>query len=115
MRREVKNISSFCHSAWFQSNQESSLSWQYALLFPCWLRPNSSPPTRSGHPCDRKRVVRKFRSWRRRSLLIASSVVGPSTPQFHERLSLCPSWLFSPFASLCFSLYETQSLRVNPS
>src|SRR5262249_46016235 len=39
----------------------------------------------------------------------------PSTPQFHELLSLFPSLLFSPFASLCFELYETRSASVNPS
>ena len=32
------------------------------------------------------------------------SSVGPSTPQFHERLSSVPSRLSSPLASLCFSL-----------
>jgi len=46
---------------------------------------------------------------------IAWSSVGPSTPQFHERLFEWPSRLFSPFAALCFSLYVTRSLRVKPS
>ena len=41
--------------------------------------------------------------------------MSPSTPQFHERLWLSPSALSSPFASLCFSLYETRSRSVNPS
>ena len=34
----------------------------------------------------------------------AGSSVGPSTPQFQERLWLSPSRLSSPLASLCFSL-----------
>ena len=38
------------------------------------------------------------------SVRISASVVSPSAPQFHELLSLDPSWLFSPFASLCFPL-----------
>ena len=44
-----------------------------------------------------------------------SSSVGPSTPEFHERLSSVPSRPSSPFASLCFSLYETRSASVKPS
>ena len=40
--------------------------------------------------------------------------MGPSTPQFHERLWLSPSLPPSPFASLCFSLYETRSLQREP-
>src|SRR5215831_6626850 len=43
------------------------------------------------------------------------SSVGPSCPWFQERLLLWPSAPFSPFASLCFSLYETRSLSVKPS
>src|SRR5580693_9528402 len=43
------------------------------------------------------------------------SSVGPSAPQFHERLSEWPSRLSSPLASLCLSLYETRSLSVKPS
>src|SRR5579884_3484577 len=41
--------------------------------------------------------------------------IGPSTPQFHDRLKLSPSRLSSPFASLCLSLYATRSASVNPS
>src|SRR6266508_4018108 len=40
-----------------QSNQEISLSWQYALLLPCCVRPDSSPASSLGTPCDRKRVA----------------------------------------------------------
>src|SRR4051794_36672812 len=112
---EVKVSSSCCHGRNSHLNHDRSSSWQYALLLPCWVRPNSSPPTSIGHPCERKRVVMKLRNCRRRSLLIFLSSVGPSTPQFHERLSLWPSWLFSWLSSLCFSLYETQSFRVKPS
>src|SRR5436309_13184517 len=56
-----------------------------------------------------------FFIWRLRRPLIAASSVGPSAPWFHERLFALPSWLFSPFASLCFSLYETRSFSVKPS
>ena len=98
-----------------QSIQVSSLSWQYPLLLPPCVRPISSPWEIIGTPWDRTSVVRKLRCWRARSALTALSFVSPSTPQFHERLWLSPSWLFSPFASLCFSLYETRSRSVNPS
>ena len=46
---------------------------------------------------------------------MAGSSVGPSTPQFQLTLSLLPSRLFSPLASLCLPLYETRSLSVKPS
>jgi hypothetical protein len=45
-------------------NHESSLSWHHALLLPCCVRPNSSPPRSIGTPCERKSVVRKFRCCR---------------------------------------------------
>src|SRR6187455_2433198 len=61
------------------------------------------------------RVVRKFRFCLLRNDIISGLSVGPSTPQFQERLWLSPSLLFSPFASLCFSLYDTRSRNVNPS
>ena len=41
--------------------------------------------------------------------------VGPSAPEFQERLWLSPSALPSPLASLCLSLYETRSFRVKLS
>ena len=56
-----------------------------------------------------------LRRCRSRSALIAASSVGPSTPWFHERLNDSPSWLASPLAPLCFSLYDTRSTSVNPS
>jgi len=87
-----------------QSCQLISLSWQYALLLPRWLRPISSPPEIIGVPCDRSSVAMRLRICRRRSDRMPSSSVGPSTPQFHEALSSVPSRLSSPFASLCFSL-----------
>src|SRR6266508_1572075 len=87
-----------------QSNQEISLSWQYALLLPCWVCPTSSPPQIIGTPIDSSSVQRKLRCCRERSVLMFGSSVGPSAPQFHERLSFAPSLLFSPFASLCLSL-----------
>src|SRR5262249_53403536 len=98
-----------------QSYQEISLSWHHALLLPPCERPSSSPPSSIGTPCERKRVVRKFRCCRSRSELTSGSSVGPSTPQFQLRLSSVPSRLSSRFASLCFSLYETRSASVKPS
>src|SRR5581483_6251545 len=66
-------------------------------------------------PCERKSVVRKLRCCRSRSERTSGSSVGPSAPQFHERLSSVPSWFASLFASLCLSLYETRSASVKPS
>src|ERR1700719_4081971 len=43
MRWQNRNISRF-FSARLQSNQLISLSWQYGLLLPRWVRRNSSPP-----------------------------------------------------------------------
>ena len=91
------------------------MSWQYALLLPSCVRPISSPWSSMGMPCDNSRVTRKLRFCRARKLRISGSSVGPSAPQFHERLLLSPSRLSSPFASLCLSLYETRSFNVNPS
>src|SRR5207237_1948859 len=103
IRCRVKASSS--SSACSQLNHEISLSWHQALLLPPCDRPHSSPPSSIGTPCESSRVVRKLRCCRARSVLTARSPVGPSTPQFHERLSSVPSWFASPFASLCFSLY----------
>jgi hypothetical protein len=50
-----------------------------------------------------------------RSLRISGSSVGPSAPQFHDRLLSVPSRFSSPLASLCFSLYDTRSFSVKPS
>src|SRR5262249_43072001 len=75
-----------CESALAQSYHDTSLSWQYAVLLPRWVRPISSPPRIIGTPCDKSSVVRKFRPCRERGGRIALSVVGPSAPQFHERL-----------------------------
>ena len=107
--------SSSSSSASSQWNHDSSLSWHHALLFPCCVRPISSPPSSIGTPCESSSVTRKLRCWRRRSATISGSSVGPSTPWFHERLSSVPSRLPSPFASLCFWLYETRSASVKPS
>ena len=68
-----------------------------------------------GMPWDSSSVASRLRRWRPRSARMSGSSVGPSTPQFQDRLKLSPSWLPSPLASLCFWLYETRSLRVNPS
>src|SRR4029077_13703072 len=111
--RSVNRSRSSSHSS--QSHQEISLSWHHALLFPRWERPHSSPLRSIGTPCENISVVRKLRCWRARSALMAGSSVGPSTPQFQERLSSVPSLFSSPFASLCFSLYDTRSRSVKPS
>src|SRR5690242_11846827 len=89
-----------------QSNHEISLSWHQALLLPPCVLPHSSPPSSIGTPCESKSVARKFRCWRARNSRTSLSSVGPSAPQFHERLSLVPSFPCSPFASLCLSLYD---------
>src|SRR5919112_2150799 len=98
-----------------QSIQLSSLSWPYTLLLPCWVRPSSSPCDTIGTPWLSSSVARKLRFCRSRSALISPLSVGPSTPWFHDRLWLSPSRLPSPLASLCLSLYDTRSVRVNPS
>src|ERR1700712_292330 len=87
-----------------QSTHEISLSWQYALLLPPWVRPISSPATSIGTPCDRNSVVRKLRFCCSRRATTSRSSVGPSTPQFQDRFVLSPSRLSSPVASLCLSL-----------
>ena len=69
----------------------------------------------SGTPWDSRSVVSRLRCWRARSSRISGSSVGPSAPQFHDRLSSVPSRLSSRFASLCLSLYETRSASVKPS
>ena len=84
-----------------QSYQEISLSWQYALLLPPWVRPSSSPPSSIGTPNDSSRVVSMARACRARRASTSGSGVGPSAPQFQERLSLVPSRFASPLASLC--------------
>src|SRR5262249_34824487 len=96
-------------------NHEISLSWHHALLLPPCERPHSSPPSSIGTPCDRNSVVKKLRCWRERSAFTSGSSVGPSTPQFHDRLSSVPSLFPSPFASLRFSLSGPRSRRVKPS
>src|SRR5579863_9006660 len=86
-----------------QSNQEVSLSWQYALLLPPWVRPSSSPPSSSGTPNDSSSVVSIARDCLARRACTSGSGVGPSAPHFHDRLSSEPSRLFSPLAWLCLA------------
>src|SRR5579859_2574684 len=102
-------------SVFDQSSQEITLSWQYALLFPCWLLPSSSPLSIIGTPNDSMSVVSIARDWRARSASTSGSVVSPSAPQFQERLSTAPSMLASAFPSLCLPLYDTRSRSVKPS
>ena len=65
-----------------QSNQLISLSWQYALLFPCWVRPISSPPSTIRTPCEKTSVAMKLRFMRSRIRWTGADSVGPSAPQF---------------------------------
>src|SRR5437868_7304782 len=46
---------------------------------------------------------------------MAMSLVEPSVPQFHERLSSLPSLFSSPLSRLCLRSKETRSVRVKPS
>src|SRR4051794_30638199 len=87
-----------------QSNQEISESWHQPLLLPPCERPNSSPPSSIGVPWDSSSVARKLRCWRARSSSTSGLSVGPSAPQFQDRLSSVPSRLPSLLASLCLSL-----------
>jgi hypothetical protein len=91
-------------SASAQSTQLVSLSWHQALLFPFWVRRNSSPARTIGTPWESMSVAKKFFACRTRRARIAGSVVSPSAPQFHDRFSSHPSRLDSPFSSLCFEL-----------
>ena len=68
-----------------------------------------------GTPCAKNSVVSMLRTCRRRSAMTCTSSVGPSTPQFQLWLLEWPSRLFSRFASLCRSLYDTVSRSVKPS
>src|SRR4030095_2640452 len=75
----------------------------------------SSPCEIIGTPCDSISVARKLRRCLARSESTLGSAVGPSLPQFQDRLWLSPSRFSSPLASLCLSLYDTRSVSVNPS
>src|ERR1043165_7500747 len=67
-----------------QSSHEISLSWQYALLLPRCVRPNSSPASSIGVPCEKKTVARSPRCTRVRISLMFASSIGPSAPQLAE-------------------------------
>src|ERR671918_38611 len=64
------------------ATHEISLSSAYALLFPCCVRPISSPARSIVTPCDRISVPRKFRFMRSRVALTRADSVSPSAPQF---------------------------------
>src|SRR5690242_12063097 len=74
-----------------QSSQLVSSFWQYALLLPLWVRPNSSPARIIGVPCESSSVASMLRFCRSRNCFSAFSSAGPSTPQFHELLFEVPS------------------------
>ena len=82
----------------------SALSWHQALLLPCWVRRNSSPPRIIGTPCETIRVAIRLRTWRLRIARTVGSSVGPSAPQFQLQLASLPSRFPSPLASLCLWL-----------
>ena len=64
-----------------------------------------APASTMGVPCDMSSATMKLRIWRPRSARMPSSAPsGPSAPQFQLKLSLLPSRLPSPLASLCFTL-----------
>ena len=42
-----------------------ALSWHQALLLPCWVRRNSSPPRSIGTPCETSSVAIRLRACRR--------------------------------------------------
>ncbi len=48
----TNRCTSECFASRVQSNQLVSLSWQYALLFPCWVRRTSSPIEIIGRPSE---------------------------------------------------------------
>src|ERR1017187_9939318 len=96
-------------SRWDQSIQLRALSWHHALLLPCWVRRNSSPPRIIGTPCDTMRVVSRLRACRLLIAFTVGSFVEPSAPQFQLQLASLPSRFPSPLASLCLLLYETRS------
>ena len=56
----TKRWRSACFSTSVQSNQEISLFWQNALLFPPWVRRTSSPISSIGVPVASKVNVKKF-------------------------------------------------------
>src|SRR5690606_9659574 len=99
----VNSKNALCLSSHSQLNQLISLSWQYTLLFPIWVRPYSSPLQIIGTPWLKRRVAIKFLFCCSLNWLISGSSVGPSTPQFQLKLWLSPSLLSSLLASLCFS------------
>ena len=64
-----------------QSSQARGLSWQYALLLPCWVRPSSSPAVIMGTPREiMSEAIRLRLDWARRARM--SFVLGgsPSKP-----------------------------------
>src|SRR5664279_1976983 len=115
MRWATVSCSSSCHGSRSQSNHEISLSWQYALLLPRWVRPISSPPSSIGVPADSNSVPKRLRRERRLAASTSTSSVGPSAPWLYDRLLSVPSLFFSPLASLCLSLYAVRSCAVKPS
>ncbi len=100
--RRVK--ASISTSAFSQSSQDISLSWQYALLLPPWVWPISSPPSSIGQPWERSSGGEQVAPLPVAERDHPASSVSPSTPWFQERLSSVPSRLSSPFASLCLPL-----------
>jgi hypothetical protein len=58
----------------------------------------------TGTPCETSRITPNLQIWRSRRVSTVRASVSPSMPQFQLRLSLEPSRLPSPYASLCLEL-----------
>ena len=91
MSRRVNSNSSRWSSSQSQSNHESSLSWHHALLLPCCVRAELVAAEEHRHALREEQRREEVALLARRSSLISGSSVGPSTPQFHDRLSSVPS------------------------
>ena len=99
----VKSVSSCSSAARLQSIQEISLSWQYALLFPCWLWPSSSPATIIGTPCDKSKVARRLR------FCLLRSAMTPGPPSvLRYRSSRTGCWIRRPYCLLCWLRYDAR-------
>ena len=79
-----------CRSRRLQSSQLTSLSWQYALLLPRWVRRISSPIWSIGVPIDISRMTMKFLTWRRRSCSICRILGRPLDPAIPGQVRLLP-------------------------
>ena len=103
-RRVVAASMVFASKSMLQSSHAISLSWQYTLLLPPWLRPSSSPAVIMGTPWAKSMVVIRLRVVRARSANVLGLFVMPSTPWFQLRLLPVPSRFSSWLSMLCLWL-----------